>query len=111
MADLVRNDLEIEAKPVELALIVAARAHLDKSTAGLRVVPVNERNELERRIAGCVPPDYASAEKGLPNIQNTSHAGIGVRRQEGPVVHRNLIEMAIGCRQGGRSNSTVVGRH
>ena len=113
MADLVRDDIDVEAERLALALVILDIAGLDVAGAGLSVAlelgvgdqldPLAGRLEQRQQID-------LGLEIVLPDVQDPPGRAEHVRRVEASRADRKMIEVAVGIGLGGRVQSALPRR-
>src|SRR5688572_7228137 len=99
-----RDRVEIECERVRFAESVIL-AHFQVAIAGMSVVPLEMRNDLEPVVSRLEEPGNFLAEIALDKIEHAPHAGENVCGKELASVDRQMIEMAVRSGLGRRKRS------
>ena len=107
--ELVRQDVEVERERMFAIVLVDAEPGLDETVAGLRVVPVEMRDQLEPGVVvGEVPVDR-TPEIVLPDVENEADGAVHVGGVELARAHFEVIEMAVRSGRTGACTGPVNG--
>ena len=109
MPDLVRDRVEVQGERLRLPTRIVL-AHLQKTVAGLGIVPVKPRHDLQPVVGRREEPRDLAPEIALANVEDASDAGKEMRRFEFRRPDRDRVEMAVRSGLGRWPQSAHVGR-